>query len=410
MKKLRKGATAKKAGRLTILIVVLSIICIILLSIFPWISIKENDYVKEDLHFNFEMMKNSYNDQINGLANDLSLINILFWGLVILGLISFLGATIHASGKFSFFGYLLILAGCVTLILSILLINYQLAFLDKIGKIDSISASAIVTPFNYAYFIIIPSFIILIFSISYTWNMSLHSIQKYKILKEPKNDKKPKKIKEKKSTKKETKSIEKQQPKKEEPLKEVEESEQEQQPPEQITEDETSKEPETDEKQVEIEQWLVNEVQSLEKQALTDNASKIKETEEVTKISEQPSSGEASTQIKESELEPQNKSKELQVFPPEKTKIKSESSDEIHTSQSFEKALSSAIQKKHTEIKKLEPIEDEKPTKKPPKKKEPKKKKYNVRCPQCKHIFTFEKGDNPTKIKCPECGKEGVVK
>ena len=33
-----------------------------------------------------------------------------------------------------------------------------------------------------------------------------------------------------------------------------------------------------------------------------------------------------------------------------------------------------------------------------------------VRCPGCKNIFKVEKQGNVTEIKCPKCGKEGIVK
>ena len=98
---MKKGETANKAKNLTISIIVFSIIGLILMSVLPWISVTERDSVQEDLHFNFEMMKKSTNEQISNLAGDINLINISFWALLILGLLSFLGATIHASGKFS---------------------------------------------------------------------------------------------------------------------------------------------------------------------------------------------------------------------------------------------------------------------------------------------------------------------
>jgi hypothetical protein len=230
---MKKGKTAKKAKKLTISIVVLSIIALILMSLLPWISVKENDFVKEDLHFNFEMMRKSNNDQIGDLVSDQNLINISFWALIILGLLSFLGATIYASGKFSVLGYIMLLVGCITLIFSILVIDLQLVILDKIGKMDTISASAIFSPFNYAYFLLIPSILILIISVSYTWAMSSHSIQKFKVLKGEKKDKemmnkreikhikKISKIKVKEPKKKEeieekTSGLEKQQPSEEE--------------------------------------------------------------------------------------------------------------------------------------------------------------------------------------------------
>ncbi|MDI6856485.1 MAG: hypothetical protein QMD21_06890, partial [Candidatus Thermoplasmatota archaeon] len=33
-----------------------------------------------------------------------------------------------------------------------------------------------------------------------------------------------------------------------------------------------------------------------------------------------------------------------------------------------------------------------------------------IRCPQCKSTFTVEKKEKPFKVKCPSCGKEGVIR
>ncbi len=41
---------------------------------------------------------------------------------------------------------------------------------------------------------------------------------------------------------------------------------------------------------------------------------------------------------------------------------------------------------------------------------EPEKRTVSVRCPQCSQVFAVERGEGPTKIQCPHCGKTGVVK
>jgi len=46
----------------------------------------------------------------------------------------------------------------------------------------------------------------------------------------------------------------------------------------------------------------------------------------------------------------------------------------------------------------------------PEEKTEPAKREMSIRCPQCKHTFTIEKGEGTTKIQCPKCGKKGIVK
>ena len=78
----------------------------------------------------------------------------------------------------------------------------------------------------------------------------------------------------------------------------------------------------------------------------------------------------------------------------------SQESEQLPISSSFEKALSFAIEKRQmkTDKEKLD------------KNLQPVKGKITARCPQCKHIFTIEKGEDVTKIECPKCGKKGIVK
>ena len=364
---MKKGEMAKKTERLTIWIVFLSIIGLIFMSFLPWISTAENDAVKGELYFSFEMMKKSDNEQISDLADYLNLINISFWALIILGLLSFIGATIHASGKFSVVGHVILMVGCVTLIFSILVIVLQLMILENIGHMDIISASAIYSPMNYAYILLIPSFLISICSVLYTWSTVSHSIQK---LKDSKKAKKEEKKTVEKPVKKKSKTKVKEPPKKEKP----------------------ALEPEIDEKRVEMEQWSTGQVQDMEKEAVEEKHLEPEKEEIITP--KQPFEKEKTSE------EPDREPKEPHVFPSEKTKEKTEVTDEVRASQSFEEALSSAIQKKQTEEE----------AKKSKEKEEPAEKEISVRCPQCKHIFTVEKDEGITKIKCPECGKEGRIK
>jgi hypothetical protein len=184
---MREGQTAKKAEKLTIYILFLSIICLILLTLLPWISVTENDHVKQDLYFNFEMMKQSDNGDIIRLAGDLNLINISFWILIILSLVSFLGTIIHLSNRFSFAGNILLLVGCITLIFSILVFFLQIIITQNIGKLSTISASAIYPPIKFSYFLLVPSFIIFIWSALYTLTVVTHFIQKFKSKKKEKD-------------------------------------------------------------------------------------------------------------------------------------------------------------------------------------------------------------------------------
>lgn len=439
MKKVEK---TKKAARLILLIIFLSIIGLILISLLPWISVTEDGLVKENLHFNFEMMQKSNNKQIKDLATDLIFINISFWVLTILGILSFIGVTIYASGKASRIGLILLVSGSATLIFSVLIVILNWIFIKTIKESNTISASAIIyTPINYAYIPLAFGILLLISSIRYTWVILPYSIQQLK------SSTKEKKYAEKLVDNKKIKS---------EIITNKEKSAQEQ----------TSLEPKIDEDRGEIEQWLTGEVQNIEKQAvkgryLEPEKEKQIELEEIT-TPEQPffeeeplnigeKKPEKSTQAKEKIFkEPYKKSKEtpfmyynnrLEPFSPEKKEEKIKGLDDVGLTHSFEEALSSAIQKRQTETNmkdiiktevkdikdKSNVISKEDKVEKPMLKiqneemlqtkeeissqiNEKSMKKINVKCPQCKHITTIEKGEIITKIKCPNCGKEGVVK
>jgi hypothetical protein len=288
--------SVKKSAKLANWIIVLGIIGLVLTSFLPWISIAETDSVKEDLHFNYEMIKKSENDQIKNLADDLDLISILFWVVIIVSIISFISITIHVSGKYSNLGHLIMLIGCTTLIFSILVVTSQLTLIQTIQDIDTISASAIFSHINYAYIPLTFGILLSVLSGAYTGIVVLYSIEKLRS--SIKAKKEEKKIST-KPDKKESETIVKKPPKEEKPALRIE-----------------SLESKTDEKRVEMEQGLAGQIRE---------------------------------------------SKETHVFPPEKIE-------------------------------------------------EPVRKKINVRCPQCKYIFTFEKESGVTKIKCPKCGKEGVIK
>ena len=236
---MRNEEIAKKAKGLTIWIVVFSIIGLILISFLPWISVEEKGSVKEDLHFNYEMMKTSSNWQIRDLASDLNLINISFWALIILSLLSFIGATIYAYGKHLPVGQILLIIGGATLICSILVVVLQLIIFGNIEKMNTISASAIFPRMNYTYILLIPSIIILLCSELYTWSIFSYSIQKFKSSKKAEKGEEEGKKKAKKPAKKEKSASDKKP----------------------VT-------PKIDEKRVEMEQWLKGEIKNMEEQAV----------------------------------------------------------------------------------------------------------------------------------------------
>ncbi|MCK4365086.1 MAG: hypothetical protein KAW45_03465 [Thermoplasmatales archaeon] len=398
---MKREETAKKMVGLTIWVIFLSIIGLILISFLPWVSVTEDDWIKEDLYFNFEMMEQSDNEQISIFANELNFMSLLFWVLIILGFLTLIGIIIHAFGKTMPTVIVLLTLGIITLIISILIFYLQITFIRTIESVDNISLAALAPYFHYAYIPLIFSLVLLIFSIRYTVVVITNSITKFKDYKKQKKEsekEKPRKKKSKKLQKKESET-------------KIKKSSQQ----EKTILKKTPLELEKDKKRIEMEQWITGEVKSMEKQSKPEKQQiSISEKEEIP--------DELDKEIKESaDVKDKDQSG---PFPSEEIKIESDKTDEEPSaSQSFEEALSSAIQKRHDEngqkpsdkeedlvqeIKSDDPSEI-KEEKIPEKEEETDKNTFNVRCPKCRYIFVAESGEGITKIKCPNCGKEGNI-
>ena len=362
---MKRGETAKKMVGLTIWIIFLSIIGLILISFLPWVSVTEDDWIKEDLYFNFEMIKQSDNEQISIFANELNFMSLLFWVLIILGFLTLIGIIIHAFVKTMPTLIIFLILGIITLIISILVFYLQFTFIRNIGNIDNTSLAALAPYFHYAYIPLIFSLVLLILSTRY----AVVVITKFK------DYKKPVKRKSKKLQKKESETKIKKSPQQEKTILKK-----------------TPLELEKDKKRIELEQWITDEVKSMEKQSKPEKQQiSISEKEEIP--------DELDKEIKE----PADVKDKDQPgpFPSEEIKIESDKTDEEpFVSQSFEEALSSAIQKRQDE-------NDQKTFLR--RKKKTDKNTFNVRCPKCRYIFVAERGEGITKIKCPNCGKEGNI-
>ena len=377
---MKKIEMTKKVERHTMLLVAFSIFGLFVLTFFPMVSVAEEDYIKKDLHFSIDMMTASNNEELLDLGDQLNLIMISFWAIIILSLVSFVGGIIFTSGKISIVGKISIISGCATLAFAVLIMLQIFRFNVNLDNFDKISASAIFPGFNYFYFLLIPGIMILIFSIFYTKGIVTFFIF---LFKKSKKDKKPKPKKEKK--------------KKKEKIEKIEEPE--------IDKESQTEEPKIDEKSKEVEQWLTGEIQQADehKTTVAPVIEKV-EKEEVKEIKKQPFPEEKTPTIEEKEKEEEKDDSQI-----------------VRISPSFDNALSSAVEKTQNEKEKkvltkeqediklhavpLEKIDDKKPEIK-----EAPKKKFNIRCPQCKTVFTAEKGEQLTKIKCPHCGKEGFIK
>jgi len=403
----------KKARRNIIIILFLSILCLILITFLPWIAVTENGSVKENLNFNYEMMKYSSNSQINDLLNILIDIYILFWTIVIISLISFIFIVIYTLKKRTLLFEILILTSSLVLfILCAFVFYFQIIFSRTIDDIDSISASMMYLPFAYAYIQFIFSIFLLIISGFYTFNIIKDSTKQFKSYKIQKKEKK-KELKEKMTSDIPTES-------------EIEES------LKMPRKTDSLKDTSREEKLAEIDKLLANKDSDIIKQKADEDIPKkeIDEKEQAISSENEKIVTEEIETEDESKDEVEEENKEVEQikhpFPEKKPERVIEKSDRLKLSEHFEKVLSNAIEKKQSEIKPKQQtdkkiIKDEeemikKETK--PDLIEPElendtnveltDKILRVKCPECSHIFPYNK-ESDKKIICPKCGKEGKI-
>ena len=177
---MEKREIIKHSERLAFWVIILSIVSLVLISLLPWVSITETDAVEDELVFNFEMMSKSNNLALQDLATQLNLVNDMLWTLIILGLVALVGATILSSGKYVFFGQVLMMVGCVTIISSILILNIQLSFYQTIEENFIISSAEIFPHIKYSFIPLIFSIIVFILSAVYVVLIVLHLVDKIK--------------------------------------------------------------------------------------------------------------------------------------------------------------------------------------------------------------------------------------
>jgi DNA-directed RNA polymerase subunit RPC12/RpoP len=424
----------------TILILFFSITSLMLISFLPWISVTDTEGGTLTQHFNIEMMENSNDPKIIELSDNLGFINLMIWVVIILGLLSFLGTILNISQKYNSIGRGILLIGCSVLVFSIITLVYCVLFVNGIISAKWVALSYVFKPFSYAYIPLMFVLMSVISSVSYTIVVALTTIKNIKKAKE--QDKKVKKTSKKKTPKKsevKEKTVVNKRPVKED---------------REIDTKKLSQELDKNKKRDAVEDWLSSEVEEVEKPV-------VWETEEVVEEEPKEPKEKIATESEETYKEPEQlketiTTEEAKIEPFQSKEIKKEVEEptKADVDHSFEKALSSAIEKKQGEIIKqesdvqikteskseeeklqeqIEGIKDrilkkseteityekqiEKPV--PAERKEifhdkkeqmEETKKFNVRCPQCKQIFTTEISKQTPKIKCPHCGKEGMAK
>jgi hypothetical protein len=425
----------KKARRNIIIILFLSILCLILITFLPWIAVTENGSVKENLSFNYEMMKDSSNSQINDLLNSLMDIYILFWTIVIITLISFIFIVIYTLVKRTLlFRMIILTSSSLLFLLCAFVVYFQIIFSRTINDIDSISASMMYSPFAYAYIQFILSIILLIISGFYTFNIVKDSTKEFRSYKIQKKEKK-KEINEKMTRDIPTESeIEESLkiPGKTDSLKDTSREEKFAEIDKLLAKKDTDKvKQKTDEDipKKEIDEQAQDTLPSEEEKIGVEEKETEKESREDIEPEINDNAEEKETE-EDQKLDVEEENKEVKQikhpFPEKKPKRVIENSDRLKLSEHFEKVLSNAIEKKQSEIKpkqqtdkKIKKDEEkiiQKETKQDliepeldyDKKEELTDKILRVKCPGCSHIFPYNKVSGK-KIICPKCGKEGKI-
>jgi len=379
------------------LLILFFAILILMLNMFlPIVSTKTDD-ADQNQYFNFESMKKSDNDALKSLSSDLNQVNILLWIIVIIGFFSFLGLILKLSEKTKKISNFLIMSGCATIIVSIICLMLSLFFLIKANRTENV----------YPLLIYINLFFLLllfIVTILFTINIIKFLVLDYKSNKKSKRDESESEI-----------------------------SKREQKEEAQENKGMTAKKhikfklDDWDNKRIQTIEFAENsktEAQDDEKTYYQEH----KENYEEKEISEADYKNEYDKNEKENEEIKFDKD----PFPDEHEKVKEIESEQetenLELSNSFEKVLNSAIERKKSGIKQKpssapaykKEKEDISNSKDDPKKETPREmntnkkvisEKFNVKCPQCSFVFEAEKQpEGVTKIKCPKCGKEGVIK
>jgi len=379
------------------LLILFFAILILMLNMFLPIVSTKTDESDQNQYLSFESMKKSDNDILKSLSSDLNRVNILLWIIIIIGFFSFLGLILKLSRKTKKISNFFIMSGCATSIVSIISLLLSLFFLIKTNRTENV----------YPVLIYINLFLLLvlfIITVLFTIITIKFLISDYKSDRESKKDELKSEI-----SKKEQKE-EAQENKGATAKKHIK-----------------FKLDDWDNKRIRTIEFAENSKAEVKDDEKT-YSQEDKENYDKKEISEADYKNEYDKNEKQNEEIKFDKDPFLDDHKKVKEIESEQETENLEVPNSFEKVLDSAIARKKSNTKQKpsstfaynkekEAISDSKNehNKGIPKKMDTNKKviseKFNVKCPQCSFIFEAKKqSEGVTKIKCPKCGKEGVVK
>jgi glucan phosphoethanolaminetransferase (alkaline phosphatase superfamily) len=172
---------ADRAQKLTLAIVVLSIIGLITIPLFPWFGIESearNYDTEEDVTITYYTYGNSGylhmiaesnwgGDEIEDLDGDVSMISLCLWISLFLGVIALGGVALYRTGRLEGAGHLLLLIGAIVIIFSIIAMVSHITFFIHLEdfKDETIEGSEVI--YGYNFFPLIMIILLLITSLIY---------------------------------------------------------------------------------------------------------------------------------------------------------------------------------------------------------------------------------------------------
>ena len=173
-----------KTSKIASLIIVSGISGLVLFSVAPWITY-------EDTYLNMEGVTNIDNLQVKNLVGDLEIINLCFWLLIMFGIISYFGIALHLYGKYSPIAKILIFAGCTNIVFSGLIVILHITLINNIDETSSASLIVSHLPIKYAYLPMITGVVSLIGSASYAGYIVFYLIRLFRDSEKDTIDKEP---------------------------------------------------------------------------------------------------------------------------------------------------------------------------------------------------------------------------
>lgn len=165
---MRKIELVDSIELILIIMLFFSITLLMLNQVLPTVALKNPNNPDNIIYFNLESMQYSSNLAIQNLFNYINMINNLMWISITFTIIAFFGVILNLSGIYKKISYLFLFLGDLSIIFISSSLYMYISFVLKIGNFNNIIlAYLLVEPIRYSYFIVIILTLMVLVSISY---------------------------------------------------------------------------------------------------------------------------------------------------------------------------------------------------------------------------------------------------